>query len=929
MVTTAVKETKGLSSLFAKKQDEKNTALSEKELQDLVVESDTGSRNPRGIWAGIITAAALMWALFQLWVASPLPFFVAEHIRFLDVLVLNDTKARYLHLTFALFLAFLAYPAFRQSPRRYIPLVDIIFALLGAFSALYLFVFYEDLTLRVGMPTNVLKEIAEGRFVYEGFFATIGRFLLDDVLISIVGILLLLEATRRALGPPLMIIAIVFLFYTIAGSYEFIPEVIRHKGQSLEKIANHQWLTSEGVFGVALGVSTSFVFLFVLFGSLLDKAGAGNYFIKVAFSLLGHLRGGPAKAAVLSSGMTGLVSGSSIANVVTTGTFTVPLMRRVGFTREKAGAVEVASSVNGQIMPPVMGAAAFLMVEYVGISYTEVVKHAFLPAIISYIALVYIVHLEAVKADMEVLKRAKQSTLVGSLISFGIVASSIIILSWLVYHGVGWVKDVFPNNASLLVALGILGAYVGLLYYQSRYPELGEDDHDKPLDVLPETGPTVKSGLHFLLPIVVLVWCLMVERLSPGLSAFWAVVLIMFILLTQRPIKAFFRGGIAYSVAFKEGCGDLYAGLIAGARNMVGIGVATAAAGIVVGSVSLTGVGQVLTEVIEIISGGSLILILLFTALICLILGMGLPTTANYIVVASLMASVIVELGAQNGLIVPLIAVHLFVFYFGIMADVTPPVGLASFAAAAVSGGDPIRTGLQAFFYSIRTVILPFFFIFNTELLLIGVDSVVHGSFVFVIATVAILLFAASTQGYFIVRSKWYESLGLLLVAFTLFVPNFWIDRIVPPFKEVSPLGVADKLGAVAPGEQLRLNVSGQNNQGYPRDIVVTILVKEGDVYSGADRLRRFGLILSETPDGKVFVQDAMFNSMAEKSGVDIDLALMQGFDYEITSVGVRQEQPNARLMYIPALVLLVLIIWSQRRRKSELSAVNGRAQAV
>ena len=340
-----------------------------KELQDLVLDSDTGGRRPSGLSLKIILGLAFSWSIFQIWIASPLPFFLAENIQFFKYLVIDSTKARYIHLAFALSLVYLSYPATNKSEKKKIPISDWALCSIALFSSLYLLIFYNDLSQRAGMATK------------------------SDVIISIIGLVLLLEATRRALGPPLTIIASLFLLYTYFGPY--MPEVLIHKGHNLTKIASHHWLATEGVFGIALGVSTNFVFLFVLFGALLEKAGAGNYFIKVAFALLGHLKGGPAKAAVLSSGMTGLISGSSIANVVTTGTFTLPLMKKVGFSREKAGSVEVASSVNGQIMPPVMGAAAFLMVEYIGIPYTQVIKHAFIPAIISYIALLYIVHLEA------------------------------------------------------------------------------------------------------------------------------------------------------------------------------------------------------------------------------------------------------------------------------------------------------------------------------------------------------------------------------------------------------------------------------------------------------------------------------------------------------------------------------------------------------
>ena len=323
-------------------------AADQTKLQDMIAESDTGARSPTGIPAKILWVVPLAWAVFQLWYASTMPYIVGAWIN--GVGVLNSTEVRSIHLAFAIFLAYLAYPALKSSPRKYIPVLDWVLASVAAFCAAYIFLFYRELSDRPGLPTTT------------------------DLVVSVIGIALILEATRRALGPPLAIVCVVFLFYTFGG--HLMPEMIAHQGASLKKGMSHYYLTTEGVFGIALGVSASMVFLFVLFGSLLEKAGAGNYFIRVAFALMGHMRGGPAKAAVVSSGMTGLVSGSAIANVVTTGTFTIPLMRKVGFSAEKAGAVEVASSTNGQLTPPIMGAVAFLMVEYVGISYLEVIKHA-------------------------------------------------------------------------------------------------------------------------------------------------------------------------------------------------------------------------------------------------------------------------------------------------------------------------------------------------------------------------------------------------------------------------------------------------------------------------------------------------------------------------------------------------------------------------
>ena len=849
----------------------KEGSASEEELEVMVAESDSGARSVAGLPGIVLFFVPLLWALFQLWYASPLPFM-------LRIGVLNDTEARSIHLAFAIFLTFTAFPAFKKSARDVIPLHDWAMALAGAFCAGYIYLFYAQLSDRSGAPVTL------------------------DLVIAGVGMVLLLEATRRALGPPLMVVALVFLCYTFFGSY--MPEVISHKGASFSKTMSHQWLGTEGVFGVALGVSTSFVFLFVLFGALLDKAGAGNYFIKVAFSLLGHYRGGPAKAAVVSSGLSGLVSGSSIANVVTTGTFTIPLMKRVGFPDYKAAAVEVAASTNGQLTPPIMGAAAFLMVEYVGVSYIEVITHAILPALISYIALVYIVHLEACKANMQGLPRRHKPTLAQSLLSFVGTILGLMILSGIVYFGIGWMKDVFGDGAIAIVGILTLIIYILLIWYGTEYPELEMDDPNSDVLELPETGPTVKAGLHFLLPIVVLVWCLVVERFSPGLAAFWAALFMIFIVITQRPLKSFFRKQGHLSSEFKSSARELMEGLVAGSRNMIGIGVATATAGIVVGTVTLTGIGLVMTEFVEFISGGNVMLMLIFTAVISLILGMGLPTTANYIVVSTLMAPVIVTLGAESGLIVPLIAVHLFVFYFGILADDTPPVGLAAFAAAAIARSNPIKTGIQGFTYDIRTAILPFMFIFNTQLLLIGIENIWSLLSVIFGAVVAMLTFSAATQGYWLVKNKIWESLALCLIAFVLFRPGFFWDMIFPEYQNIAASQIESVAEQTPENGKLRLVVEGETIDG--KQVKKTVQLPLGASGTGPERLMEAGLEIMLT-DNKVLLDNVVFDSAAQKAGLD--------FDWEILSVQVLSERLPKQLMFFPALVLLGLLALLQKRR--------------
>ena len=849
--------------------------MTDEEIRQLVAEADTGGRKPSGLAAKIVMYTALAWSLFQLWIASPLPFS-------LGIFVLNDTESRAIHLAFAIFLGYMLFPPLKSSPRDRIPIQDWVLGIVGAFCAAYLFLFYAQLAARPGQPT--------------GF----------DLAVALTGLVLLVEVTRRAVGAPMAILVVIFIGYIFLGAY--MPDLIAHKGASFSKGMTHLWLSTEGVFGVALGVSSGFIFLFVLFGALLDKAGAGNYFIKSALSLLGHMRGGPAKAAVISSALTGVISGSSIANVVTTGTFTIPLMKRVGYPAHKAASFETAASVNGQIMPPVMGAAAFLMVEYVGIPYVQVIKHAALPAIISYIALFYIVHLEACKAGIHGIPRENMSPLSQRLVKFILVAGGAILLANAVYFGLGWVKTLAGDSSPLVISLLMMLTYVGLLKYEACFPELHLDDPNSPIVTLPDPGPTIKSGLHFLLPVVALIWNLMVEELSPALSAFWAIVFLVVILVSQRPLSAFFRGKGGVGKELKTGFGDLHSGLETGARNMVGVGIATATAGIIVGTVTLTGIGLVLTELVEVISGGNLFVMLLMVAVASLILGMGMPTTANYIIVSTLMAPVVVELGSQSGLIVPLIAVHLFVFYFGIMADVTPPVGLAAYAAAGIAKSEPMKTGFTAFWYSIRTAILPFMFIYNTQLLLIGIDSVPHLLLTIGSAVIANLLFVAASQGWFLTRSRWYENLVLLLIAFALFRPGFFMDEIYPPFKRVEPTTMMQEIESAQAGAHLRAWLSGEDLNG--RAVKRGVLLELGQKAPAQKRLDNFGLRV--IPSGDHFdIIAVKFGSKAEKAGVEMG--------YTITSLELETDIPKKEWMFIPAFALLGFVVFLQRRREAKM----------
>ncbi|MET4694032.1 TRAP transporter permease [Endozoicomonas lisbonensis] len=404
--------------------------------------------------------------------------------------------------------------------------------------------------------------------------------------------------------------------------------------------------------------------------------------------------------------------------------------------------------------------------------------------------------------------------------------------------------------------------------------------------------------------------CLTVERFSPGLSAFWSTLVMIVITLTHKPLLSFFRKEFRSkqpdTSALKQGWFDMLNGLLSGARNMIGIGVATATAGIVVGAVTLTGIGLVMTEFVEWISGGNVILMLVFTALICLVLGMGLPTTANYIVVSTLMTPVIVTLGAQSGLIVPLIAVHLFVFYFGILADDTPPVGLAAFAAAAIARSDPIRTGIQGFTYDIRTAVLPFMFIFNTELLLIGVDSWLQLVLVVSSALVAMLVFATATQGYWLTKNRWYETVGLLLIAFTLFRPGFWWDQIYDPYETYEGEQIIAGLEKAPLDDEIRLWVSGENLDGR---MVSKLSILPTGSEAGAEQQLSFMGLQTYPSDGELKVDMISFDSPAESAGID--------FDWTLNRLEIPVERPPRQLIWIPALLLLGLIFLGQRRRSA------------
>ncbi|HSH42905.1 MAG TPA: TRAP transporter fused permease subunit [Arenicellales bacterium] len=899
--------------------------VDEAELKQALEDIEYSGRQMGPVLGRVIAAIAILWSLFQLLLASPLP--IANE--------LVNIK-RPIFLAFAFLLCFLMFPLSRKFGERRIPVYDIVTALVAAGVAMYVAVMHEELSLRPGQMLS---------------FDLLGMSIPYELIIGILGVVLLLEATRRSIGIPLVIVALTFLVFTRFGQdlstvMYFLGGVfialgalqllrqrlvaaavlgvlglvivfhavstdaplvqISHKGRSFDSLVNYMWFEKEAIFGIPIDVAVSFVFLFVLFGALLDKAGAGRYFLELAFAMVGRFRGGPAKAAILASGMTGSISGSSIANVVTTGTFTIPVMRKTGFPAIKAGAIEVAASTNGQIMPPVMGAAAFVMAEFIGISYFDVIVAAVIPAVLSYMALFYISHLEALKLGLE-----------------------------------------------------------------------GMPEED-----IPPLRSTFLKGVHYIVPIFILVYLLIIERLTAGTAVFWCILWMMLTMLMERafaesvdlrgrllsyfaPLVLFLvlvvlmaagvfttAGGeetmrVAEAVGWslvlgvavlayrfferfrredggkaladlKEATLGIVAGLVAGARNMVGIGIAIATAGIIVGAVAASGLSNNLSGLVQGIAGGNIVILLLMTAVLALVLGMGLPTTANYIVVAGILAPVLVEVGGAAGYAMPLIAVHLFVFYYGLMADSTPPVCLAAFAASAISRADPLRTGVQSFMYDIRTAVLPMVFIFNTELLLIGVESWTVGVMVLFVSLLAIFAFSSLTQGYFLTRVRWYEGVMLAGICLMLFRPELFMDQIYPDWKKAD----IDKF------------VAGELE--IPEGRIVRFQVTQETAYGDRYRMYRleapspdlpieqaYGLVLEpDEDDPGRYAVTVRFGTPAAEAG-------MKSFQDYVTGIQVEQVgAPSKRWVYPFAFLLIGLLLWSQTTRMRRENSTAGATAA-
>ncbi len=670
--------------MTANKQEEGNidkTLQQKAEMEKEIEDKLSRDRNLKGFWALLVMVIGILASIFHFYTAG------------FGTLITFEQRS--LHVAFLMVLAFVMYPIVSSKKQEEkVPWYDWILIGLSLVVTMYIYFNHRELVMRAGRPETL------------------------DLIMGGLAILLVLEATRRTINAALPIIAVVFLLYSFLGPY--MPGPLAHRGFSLTRLISHLYLTTEGIFGIPIGVSATFVYLFVLFGAVLEQSGIGSYLIKTVFAGLGHQRGGPAKAAVVTSGLMGMISGSSIANTVTTGSFTIPIMKEMGFSNEVAGGVETAASVNGQFLPPIMGAAAFIMIEFTGYSYFYIVSAAFLPAVLSYIAIFGIVHLQALKTGITGIPKEEKAPFIPTLLRGGYFLIPIAILIYLLV-----VVRATPLNSAyngILAAIVVsLLVKIFLLYWcrKKKWQSGTVQESDLPIDPTKES----KGGLFTL----------------KGLNkAFW-----------------------------KE-LGESFA---EGAKKMVAIAMACACAGIIIGVVTLTGLGLRMSSLLVAFGGGNIFATLLLTMFASLLLGLGVPTTAKYIMVATLIAPALVQLG------VPLIAAHLFILYFGVLADITPPVGLAAYAAAGVAGGDPVKTAVQGFKLSLAAFMLPFIFVYSPEMLMIDAGAL-EVAWVAITAVIGMYGWSAGVQNFLFTKTSWLERIALFVFGIMVVIPTVFMDII-------------------------------------------------------------------------------------------------------------------------------------------------------
>ncbi len=654
--------------------------------------------------------------------------------------LLRETTHRGVHLAFVLGLIFLVFAASKKSlgqPARHsalspggVPLVDWLLAAACAVSVLYIPWVFNDLAFRVGNPD------------------------LSDVVFGSILFITLLEATRRSMGWPLPLIAIGFTAYALLGPY--FPGLLKHAGASWSQMINHQYLTSQGIYGVAVGVVATYVFHFVLFGVMATRIGLGQLFLDLAASIAGRYAGGPAKVSVFGSAMFGMLSGSSVANAVTVGSLTIPAMIRVGYKREFAGAVEAASSTGGQITPPVLGAAAFLMIEFLNVSYQTIIAAAVVPAFMHFFGVFMQVHFEAKRHGLRGLTEAEMPRLRESL------------------------KQRWPTLVPLVLLIAIL--------VSGRTPYLAAFTGISSCAIVGLSTKVQGNGVkNWALLVALHVLLAVIAFADLGQQSEW-IKLGLFAVGVAVALAAWKLGGVTGRI----GHGVLIEAFETGAKYALAVGAAAATVGIVIGVVTLTGVGfkisYIITAWASAIAGGlstvvpayfastqgiTLFAALVMTGVVCILMGCGIPTTANYIIMVTVAAPTLVQLGVQ-----PLVA-HFFVFYYGVLADITPPVALAAYAAAGMAGGDPFKTGNTAFRLGLAKVLVPFVFVFSPSLLLVAKGFTWYDFVVtFTGCVLGITVLAAALSKYFLVEMKRWEQLLCVAAALLLIAPGLTVTLI-------------------------------------------------------------------------------------------------------------------------------------------------------
>ncbi|MGI9413763.1 MAG: TRAP transporter fused permease subunit [Hyphomicrobiales bacterium] len=853
---------------------------------EVTVKGGAGSRSLSGMPARVCLCVAFAWIAFQIAMALDGVVWLRGAVGPEATFALTWQRTGVVHLLFALVLSALAFPLFAGSRSGGVPVYDWLLAFLGACFAAY---------LAVLAGTGV---------------ASLSRL---DLIVLACGTGLFGLAVYRAAGLPLLALTALMTFYVLFGDRPFMPDGLRWPGVSTGEALRRLWTGSDGVLGRPLEVSATLVFPLVVLGALMERAGGAAYIAKAAMSLVGHFRGGAVHAAAVSSVMNALTSPGSTQAALRACRVTAPVMMRTGVPAGRAAATEVSASANGQLIPPLMGAAVFVMADAIGLDWSTVAGHALLPAAIAYAALFAMIRCDAAAPGLAVLARAPskyaapvrflRSAAGWILVAGGAVAA---------VRGLDWLNGHLPGGQANAMWIAWLAAYLVLVTFAARRPDFEHDDPDGPMAELPPFGATAMTGLYHLMPLALFAWWLGVGG-EPARAAAHAAVAMLLVAATHHPLKALIRGQYDYvGEGLRRSAGECAGGLVAAGRLMVPVAVASAAAGLILGAASLSGAGGVLGAAAEWISGGRLWLLLILLALLSMILGLGLPSAAAYIVVASIVVPLMTGLGADMGLVAPAVAVHLFAFWFAVLGNDLPLLGQSANAVAASARGDPIAIGVGAWRLDLRIAVLPFFFLLVPELLLIGVEHVRAASVIVAAVFAAIALGAVLTR-YFVIASRWWETAALAVVAVSLLAPNLWLDRIEPSYERVPPARLFSTAGTLPEGARLTFVVTGQARDGETGS--TTLVVPLGAAGEGVRRIERAGLTVNL--DGPLAILERPFPGTAFaylNERFDFDAARRVEISEIRRATGERWPRET---VYLPALALMLCIALLQRRRRA------------